>query len=294
MGDAFNDSFDLSILLRYGDLDIRGVAAKNRLLPLRDYFDFLKKFQVDVYEIENALNRITNQNSNNKDLQNLADCRNTLESIGAGKLIQDINNVIDAVKKNDKKFASSSAYKILEFLTLLDEHLLKAMKKTDISDELQEKVKSPHDVYSQPQGTYSLKKALQLLDFAEASRKMRILAVDDAPVMLKIVSGVLSNDYDVYGIANPKMVENFLQQITPELFILDYMMPGRSGFELVPIIRSFKEHKNTPIIFLTSQGTIDNISAAVTLGASDFIVKPFHAEILREKIAKHIVRKKLF
>jgi DNA-binding response OmpR family regulator len=72
------------------------------------------------------------------------------------------------------------------------------------------------------------------------------------------------------------------------------MMPDINGFELIPIIRSYAEHKDTPVIFLTSIGTIDNVTAAIALGASDFIVKPFNPESLREKVSKHIVRKKLF
>jgi len=76
--------------------------------------------------------------------------------------------------------------------------------------------------------------------------------------------------------------------------LLDYKMPELNGFELVPIIRSFEEHKDTPIIFLTSMGTKGNISVAAMLGAVDFVVKPFDSDTLHEKIAKHIVKKNLF
>jgi DNA-binding response OmpR family regulator len=93
---------------------------------------------------------------------------------------------------------------------------------------------------------------------------------------------------------DPTKLEKFLQQITPELFLLDYNMPVLSGFDLIPIIRNFEEHKNTPIIFLTSMGTQTNVATAFKLGACDFIVKPFQGLQLREKIKKHIVRKKLF
>ena len=76
--------------------------------------------------------------------------------------------------------------------------------------------------------------------------------------------------------------------ITPDLFILDCQMPVYSGFDLVPIIRRIREHEETPIIFLTSEGTIDNISVAINLGARDFIIKPIDEAILREKVALHI------
>jgi two-component system chemotaxis response regulator CheY len=70
-------------------------------------------------------------------------------------------------------------------------------------------------------------------------------------------------------------------------------MPGINGFEIVPIIRKHDIHKKTPIVFLTAEGTSDHVSAAHTVGACDFIVKPFQANILREKVAKHIVKKNL-
>jgi PleD family two-component response regulator len=135
---------------------------------------------------------------------------------------------------------------------------------------------------------------MQILETEDSARKLRILAIDDAPVILKTLSTLLSDEYKVYGMSNPTMLEKFLHQITPELFLLDYKMPELSGFDCIPIIRSFEEHKNTPIIFLTSLGTPDHVSAALAMGAADFIVKPFQGNILREKIAKHIVRKKFF
>jgi putative two-component system response regulator len=123
---------------------------------------------------------------------------------------------------------------------------------------------------------------------APADEKLCILAIDDARDTLTSVYHILHNEYKVYTLPQPEMLENFLKRIKPDLFLLDYKMPGMSGFDLIPIIRRFNEHKHTPIIFLTSEGTIDNLSASIALGACDFIVKPFDPNILSEKIAKHI------
>ena len=121
-----------------------------------------------------------------------------------------------------------------------------------------------------------------------SSIKPCILAVDDAPDVLKSVFYELRDMYTVFTLPKPEMLEDFLKKTTPDLFLLDYNMPVLSGFDLIPIIRRHKKHQKTPIIFLTSEGTIDNLSTAVALGASDFIVKPFDPNILREKIAKAI------
>jgi DNA-binding response OmpR family regulator len=122
----------------------------------------------------------------------------------------------------------------------------------------------------------------------EEALKPIILAVDDTPVMLKTISTTLSEDYRVFTLSDPTKVEKFLQQITPDLILLDYKMPELSGFELIPIIRGLEKHKETPIIFLTSMSTNDHVAAAAKLGACDYILKPLQANVLREKIAKHL------
>ena len=118
--------------------------------------------------------------------------------------------------------------------------------------------------------------------------KKCIVAVDDAPDMLKAVFHALHDQYKVVPVQKPETLKEVLKTIKPDLFLLDYNMPVLSGFHLIPVIRSFPEHKDTPIIFLTSDGTVDNISDAVARGAKDYILKPFNPGRLREKIAQHI------
>jgi DNA-binding response OmpR family regulator len=118
--------------------------------------------------------------------------------------------------------------------------------------------------------------------------KPRILAIDDVAILLRTIHNALRNNYDVYTLTNPEKLGDFLLHTTPDLFLLDYNMPVLSGFDLVPIIRSYPAHKETPIIFITSEKTVTQISAAVSLGACDYIIKPFKDEVLREKVAFHL------
>jgi len=115
-----------------------------------------------------------------------------------------------------------------------------------------------------------------------------ILAVDDDPSILKSVNYLLNKHYTVYTLSEPEKVKALLAMATPDLFLLDCKMPILSGFDLIPIIREHRDHKETPIVFLTSEGTIDNISVALNLGASDFVVKPIDDDILSEKLALHL------
>ena len=118
----------------------------------------------------------------------------------------------------------------------------------------------------------------------------KILAVDDAPEVLRMVHLLLRDTYKVFTLSEPEKLAALLETLTPDLFLLDYKMPVMSGIDLIPVIREIPKHKNTPIIFLSSEKSPEFISEAVRLGACDFITKPMKAEIMKEKIAKHITK----
>jgi CheY-like chemotaxis protein len=115
-----------------------------------------------------------------------------------------------------------------------------------------------------------------------------ILAVDDDPSILKSINHVLGDQYQVMVLPDPTKVKEVLKRFSPDLFLLDCNMPGLSGFDVVPIIREFPEHEHTPIIFLTSDGTQDNVYIAMHVGACDFVLKPIDKAILHEKLEQHL------
>ena len=274
--------FDLPSLLRLNRLDIRKIAKNNPLMSVGEYFGLLTKFVDHGGDTPESLQRISDMKTEPNDLQNLALIQIMLKDIGNESFLPVINDIISLGKVSSTKLAADYAKSLLRDYTWLYEQINAAR-----NNEIDEKKRDLKE-------KQLLKKVLNLLDHEESIRKLRVLTVDDAPSMVKTISGILEKDYQVFGLTDPAMLEKFLRQITPELFLLDYEMPEINGFDLVPIIRSFEEHKNTPIIFLTSKGTHDHVSEAYALGSCDFIVKPFQDEVLLEKVAKHIVRKKLF
>ena len=120
------------------------------------------------------------------------------------------------------------------------------------------------------------------------ANKPLILAIDDNPSILKSINNALHNEYAVRTLAKPENLKMLLELITPDLFLLDCKMPVMHGFDLIPIIRDYTGHEETPIIFLTSEITVDNITVAINNGATDFIAKPINDDILREKAALHL------
>jgi len=283
--DENNEHFDLPTLLKQGDLDMRHFAATKPLLSVAEYFIMLSKFLRLAPRASAALTKFANCDADRDACRSIDKIIILLRNLGSDKFIPDFHFLLDAYGKTGNwREAAVYAKRTKQDFDETCSRIMAAKrpKQPDTSSG------------EQNQNETSLKEIIERLDAEEASRKMLVLAVDDSPVILKTVSSVLDDTYKVYVLPKPTKIKDVLQKLTPELFLLDYQMPELTGFELVPIIRSFEEHKETPIVFLTSIGTIDNVSAALALGACDFLVKPFKPDILREKIAKHIVRKKAF
>jgi len=118
--------------------------------------------------------------------------------------------------------------------------------------------------------------------------KPSVLIVDDVSSMLRAMQYALHDRYKVFVLSKSEDVIDFLRNKTPDLILLDYVMPVLSGFDLIPMIRALPDHKDTPIMIITTEGTSEHVSEAMTLGASDFIVKPFKPLELNQKVAKHI------
>ena len=127
----------------------------------------------------------------------------------------------------------------------------------------------------------------QLSPEKQIADKPIILAIDDSPAILQSINHTLGKQFTVYTLPKPEMLETVLNKLMPDLFLLDYQMPKLTGFELVPIIRKYPEHEDTPIIFLTSECSHDHVTVAINLGASDFIVKPIDETLIFQKVASH-------
>jgi len=278
MGVESNEYFDLPTLLKHGDLKIREFAKASPSITVDEYFGMLSLVLSLAPEAKLALDHFCEREGDIDDYKSLDKMVNLLDKLQCESFILAFHALLNAYgKKGNWREAAAVARQITGGFNEFYFSLL-AARRNKIH-------------FAGVDGNLSLQAYIKRWEEEEANRKPIILAVDDSPVILQTVSSILSNEYKVFTLAKPLSMETVLQKITPDLFLLDYQMPERNGFELIPIIRSFAEHKDTPIIFLTSEGKIDNVTAAIALGASDFAVKPFKADMLREKIARHIVKK---
>ena len=271
------ERFSIPKLMKLQGMNIKELANTTPM-PAGAYFDLLTQFIKQMPQANGALMKFTNCNGDIDSYKGLNDIIATMKDMGCNAFIAEFYTILGAYETGNWRLAGHHAEKVADSFNSFCSRIAEA------------KIKADSDNYPDP--GLPLKEYIANLAIDDEKRKMVVLAVDDSPVILKSVSSVLSGEYKVYTLLKPAMLASILNQITPELFLLDCKMPDINGIDLIPMIRSTEGHKDTPIIFLTSESTVDNLTAAMTMGACDFIVKPFNPDALRAKIAKWIVRKK--
>ena len=271
--------FDLTVFLKQDVLNLREAAGVFKS-SVDDYFGRLTDIMRLIPDVKSALDAFSKHEGDKEAYKCIDTMVALLKEIKCDQFVADFYALLGAYDQGNWRLAATVA-----------ENMITRFDRFSQMTRMARRAKKPDNA---PDTTLSMREYIKCLDEAEANRKMVILAIDDSPSILTSVSYVLDSKYKVFTLPRPMDLEKVLQTLTPELFLLDCQMPGRSGFDLVPIIRSYKEHKDTPIIYLTSIGTIDAVTSAMALGACDFIVKPFETDILLEKVDKWIARKKLF
>ena len=104
----------------------------------------------------------------------------------------------------------------------------------------------------------------------------KVLLVDDEPHILVALEFLLQKEgYQVTKALNGEEALKIMEQMVPDVLVLDVMMPGMDGFEVARIVRSTASLENTRIIFLTAKGTQADRFKGYSNGAEVYLTKPF-------------------
>ena len=126
-------------------------------------------------------------------------------------------------------------------------------------------------------------------DLPSPSGEGRILVVDDEPHIRRVLTAVLTGyGYEVMTAKDGLEGLAVLQEAVVDLVILDFMMPGANGLEILAKIRSDPVRSKTPVIILTAKGQDTDREAALAGGADDFLTKPFSPKKLLARIQEII------
>ena len=120
--------------------------------------------------------------------------------------------------------------------------------------------------------------------------KLKILIVDDDLDILDLIEATLEGEFELTKAATGKEALEKLKSQTPDLLILDYMLPDLKGPEICKIIRKDPLLLNTPILMLTGKGEIEDKVTGLEAGTDDYMLKPFDPKELIARIRMLIRR----
>ncbi|MGS0692624.1 HD domain-containing phosphohydrolase [Shewanella sp. 30m-9] len=118
--------------------------------------------------------------------------------------------------------------------------------------------------------------------------KATILVVDDTPENIDILVGILGGDYKVkVAIDGPKALA-LAAKTTPDLILLDVMMPGMNGYEVCKRLKQDPLTCHIPVIFVTALADVSDETQGFELGAVDYITKPVSAPVVKARVKTHL------
>jgi putative two-component system response regulator len=116
-----------------------------------------------------------------------------------------------------------------------------------------------------------------------------VFLVDDDPTNLAVGKSALVEHYKVFTLNSGKLLLKMLEKTIPDLILLDVEMPELNGYETIKAIKSKEETENIPVIFLTAKSDGESELEGLSLGAIDYITKPFSPPLLLKRIEVHLL-----
>lgn len=115
--------------------------------------------------------------------------------------------------------------------------------------------------------------------------KQTILIVDDEEDIIELIKYNLKNEgCTILTALSGEQAINMTDQFSPDLIVLDLMLPGISGLEVATYLRNNEKSQDIPIVMLTAKGEEADIVTGLELGANDYISKPFSPKVLVARI----------
>ncbi|MCX8104652.1 MAG: response regulator [Ignavibacterium album] len=124
--------------------------------------------------------------------------------------------------------------------------------------------------------------------------KYKILVIEDEPKLRENICEILENEgYTVEFAENGTIGLVKVKKFNPDLIISDIMMPEMNGFDLLEKLQENSETASIPFIFLTAKVEPENLRKGMSLGADDYLFKPFHIHDLINAVKKRILKKEM-
>lgn len=113
----------------------------------------------------------------------------------------------------------------------------------------------------------------------------KVLVVDDEPAILMSLDFLMKKEgYNVFIARDGEEALTIIKKEVPDLIVLDIMMPNVDGYEVCKYVKNTTEYKNIKVIFLSAKTKQSDIDKGFSLGADDYMVKPFSTKELVKRV----------
>lgn len=120
----------------------------------------------------------------------------------------------------------------------------------------------------------------------------RVLIIDDVPNNIEVLGEALSQDYDVRFACSGQEGLTMAMADPPDVILLDVVMPEMDGFEVCRRLKDLDDLQNIPVIFVTARDAEEDQGIGLSLGAVDYITKPFNPALVRMRVRNHAESKR--
>jgi diguanylate cyclase (GGDEF)-like protein len=120
----------------------------------------------------------------------------------------------------------------------------------------------------------------------------RVLIIDDVSSNIEILGEALSQDYDVQFACSGQEGLDIALANPPDVILLDVVMPEMDGFEVCRRLKALDDLQNIPVIFVTARDAEEDQGIGLSLGAVDYITKPFNPALVRMRVRNHAESKR--
>jgi diguanylate cyclase (GGDEF)-like protein len=112
--------------------------------------------------------------------------------------------------------------------------------------------------------------------------------VDDEKLNITALTHILSSKYTIYAAKDGLDAIETAKELLPDIILLDIIMPGMDGYEVITALKSAEETRHIPVIFITALNSPEDEEKGLALAAADYIIKPFSPAIVKLRIRNQI------
>jgi CheY-like chemotaxis protein len=119
-------------------------------------------------------------------------------------------------------------------------------------------------------------------------KKNSVLVVDDEDSNIMVLTHILGKEYNVLAVKDGQDAIEIAKEFLPDIILLDVIMPEMDGYEVILALKNSEKTQNIPVIFITGLNNPGDEEKGLSLGAADYISKPFSPAIVKLRVQNHV------